>query len=538
MNRIFTLMFALLTTIGISAQNELTIDVATAGTLDTFIPASDKYTITKLTLTGNLNGKDMVLLREMAGSKGINTPTNGILSELDLSGARIVASDDAYFSYSGVEYKSEDDKLGSYMFLYCNKLTRITLPAGLKDIGNMSLSGCSGLTEITIPDNVESIGEGVFTGCEGIKKIIVPNSVTFLGTGAFQRMDNLEEIVLGDGVGELNLSVFLGDAKLKTITFGASIGGVDLIIFNDLLSLTDIYVSDKNENYSSIDGVLVSKDKSELIYYPQNRPSENYTIPADIKLIKDAAFYGATYLTTINIPASVTEIEAGSFANALALSNFVLEEGNEHFAVIDGILYTKTLSRLICVPTALNIEKYITPAEVKYIDYLSFSGNNSIQEICLSDNVLEIGAGAFGYCKGLKKLQLGKNIESIGEIACAGDESLTEVYCYSEDLNDDKVNLLAFADENIMTQCVLYVPKGKVDFYLSQNWVNFAEEGIQFFAEVKEMDEVATSITRNDNDNAQPVSIYDAGGNKLQKQQRGLNIIKMSDGSVRKVLVK
>ena len=92
-----------------NAQVKRTVNVATAGTLSTLITAGEKYTIDELTLTGELNGSDLRLLRDMAGNDYMGQPTNGMLKKLDLSGANIVAGGDAYFDLDNNYITVEDD---------------------------------------------------------------------------------------------------------------------------------------------------------------------------------------------------------------------------------------------------------------------------------------------------------------------------------------------------------------------------------------------------------------------------------------------
>ncbi|GAB6983056.1 leucine-rich repeat domain-containing protein [Prevotella dentasini] len=533
------LVAALLTTLGINAQSERNVNVPTAGTLENYISENDKYSITKLAITGNLNGKDMVLLRDMAGAKDINTPTGGKLSELDLSGAHIVASDDAYYAYGSQSFTSKDNILGSYMFVYCGRLAKLALPADLKEIETMALSSTS-LREIEIPQTVTTIGDGVFVGCNDMRKIVVPNTVKTLGTGTFQRMEGLEEIVLGNGITGLEASTFMGDTRLKSISVGTGMMSLDIILFNGLTALENVHVAEGSPYLASADGVLFSSDKTELLYYPCNKPADTYAIPDGVKKVKTSAFSGTTNLTAISIPRTVTAIEGGAFGSAMALTNIAVDKENTKYTATDNILYTKDLSTLVCIPTALKLEDYTTPAEVETIEELAIAGNAFVRKICLTDNVKNIGTYAFGFCTGLEKLLLGKNISSIGEGACAGASGLTEVYCYADELGDESVNMLAFADENIMEKCILYVPKGRVDFYDSQLWVHYKEDGedMKFFADIREMSDEAAGIGKTETHAARPVSVYSVDGRRLNARQKGLNLVRMSDGSVRKLMVR
>lgn len=146
-----------------NAQVKRTVNVATAGTLSTLITAGEKYTIDELTLTGELNGSDLRLLRDMAGNDYMGQPTNGMLKKLDLSGANIVAGGDAYFDldnnyinlgntnyYYGFDdapRTSEADTFGEYLFAGCQQLQTVKTPTSLIKIGNRVFAE-SGLSSI------------------------------------------------------------------------------------------------------------------------------------------------------------------------------------------------------------------------------------------------------------------------------------------------------------------------------------------------------------------------------------------------------
>jgi len=83
----------------LQGQNVLpiSINVETAGTLSSIIPASKKYLITDLTLSGNLNGSDIRFIRDMAGRDYLDNNTDGKLNKLNLNDAKIVSGGDYYY---------------------------------------------------------------------------------------------------------------------------------------------------------------------------------------------------------------------------------------------------------------------------------------------------------------------------------------------------------------------------------------------------------------------------------------------------------
>lgn len=101
--------------------------VETPGTLPQLVGEDNKYTITEMKVTGNLNGTDLRLIREMAGRSLNGSATTGVLMKLDLQNARIVEGGEAYYNKSGRVYYSKNDEIGNNLF-YGSILIEIKLP--------------------------------------------------------------------------------------------------------------------------------------------------------------------------------------------------------------------------------------------------------------------------------------------------------------------------------------------------------------------------------------------------------------------------
>ena len=112
---------------------QITIKLDKAGTLPDKIGSSRMYKITNLKLVGEINGTDLGMIRKMAGRDYWGDVTEGNLSVLDLSEAKIVEGGDSY--YSRDNYTS-NDAIGKYAFSDCSGLTSLTLPAGITSIGD------------------------------------------------------------------------------------------------------------------------------------------------------------------------------------------------------------------------------------------------------------------------------------------------------------------------------------------------------------------------------------------------------------------
>jgi hypothetical protein len=181
-----------------------TIYVEKAGTLSTFIAKNDKYQITDLRLTGNLNGTDIKFIREMA-----RYGVNGKLAILNLADANIVGDGSSYYSVNNAI--SED------MFFGCTSLRSVTIPNSVTSIGEWAFSGCTGLTSITIGNSVTSIGKMVFQGCTSLRSVTIPNSVTSIGEFAFYGCESLRSVTIPNSVTSIGDYAFYGCTSLAEI---------------------------------------------------------------------------------------------------------------------------------------------------------------------------------------------------------------------------------------------------------------------------------------------------------------------------------
>ncbi|MBQ5976649.1 MAG: leucine-rich repeat protein [Oscillospiraceae bacterium] len=185
--------------------------------------------------------------------------------------------------------------IGAYAFNMCTVMTSITIPEGVTSIGVYAFSDCSSLTSITIPEGVTSLGNGVFRACGRLTSVTIPGSVTSIGDYAF---------------------------------------GINS-------SLIDIFVAEDNPCYQSIDGVLFDKDGTHLLVFPGGR-SGAYTIPDGVESID--GFSWCTRLTSVTVPASVTNVESGTFTQCSGLKTIYFEGpapkfGSYSFSAVTATAY-------------------------------------------------------------------------------------------------------------------------------------------------------------------------------------------------------
>ena len=384
-----TAVFTLLGCLSIQAANEelitkqITIKLDKAGTLPDKIASSEMYKITNLKITGEINGTDWKMIREMAGSNYKGEPTEGKLSVLDLSEARIVNGGGDYYYYDYNCYTS-NDVIGKCAFYGCSGLTSLTLPAGITEIRNYAFRGCSGLTSLILPAGITYISAGAFYGCSGLTSL---------------------------------------------------------------------------------------------------------TIPTGVSIINEYAFYDCSSLTRLDLPSSIREIYHSAFMNCRNLTSLTI------------------------------------PSNVTYISSRAFSGCSSLKNITLPTRIFGIGDNAFYGCSNLNSLTLSYELREINEYAFCDCNGLTSIYVYADKVPKMREDVFKGCDAK---KCTIYVPKGTYGDYRSSDFGYF-ENIVEFDA--TDIDKTTTST------DVEEVSRYSVNGQRLVGPTKGLNIVKYSDGSVKKVAV-
>ena len=286
-----TAVFMLLGCLSIQAADDdlitkqITVKLDKAGTLPNKIGSSKKYLITNLKIIGEINGTDLRMIREMAGSDHIGDTTEGKLSVLDLSEARIVRGGDYYYYYYDNYCYTSNDVIGKCAFTGCSGLTSINLPASITEIGGSAFKGCSGLTNITLPSSITKIGYHAFYDCSGLTSLNLPDGITSIGDNAFEGCSGLTSLNLPAGITRISGYAFYGCSGLTSLTLPASISEIGDWAFSGCSGLTSL------------------------------------TLPSSITEIGWAAFDGCSGLTSLNLPAGITSIGDGAFWGCSGLTS-------------------------------------------------------------------------------------------------------------------------------------------------------------------------------------------------------------------------
>ena len=176
-----------LTILSAVTKDEMTISTTTAGSLSTEIGNSMWKTIRSLTISGQVNGTDIRLIRKML--------KEGKLEELDLLDAKIVSGGD-YYDFYGLS-KTSENTIGESMFYDCQNLKKIILPSSTQRIEGYAFFGCSGLKQIELPEACVTIGDYAIAFCDSLTSVTIPAGIMRIGEYAFTYCTSLSTIYSG-----------------------------------------------------------------------------------------------------------------------------------------------------------------------------------------------------------------------------------------------------------------------------------------------------------------------------------------------------
>ena len=206
--------------------------------------------------------------------------------------------------------------IGDFAFSGCTGLKGVTIPGGVTEIGNSTFYGCMGLLDLVIPDSVTDIGGNAFKGCTGLSYVKVSAYVVDRGFADVFDPGLAAWVEVSEGVTRLGDNAFNGCAGLVEVVLPADLADVSGFAFSGCGGLAAITVFPKNPFYSSRNGLLLSRDGTELV----GGVNGDVVIPDGVSDIGDSAFRGRSGLTGVTVPSSVTHIGTFAFEGCTSLA--------------------------------------------------------------------------------------------------------------------------------------------------------------------------------------------------------------------------
>lgn len=627
---------------------QVTINVATAGTLSSKIPKADKYRITNLKLTGELNVEDIKFIRQMASYYYDNCKDNGNLQHLDLGGAKFVGEGEFTVSYGGGRTaKFSSNAVGDYVFCALKVLQSIVLPDGLQLIRDRAFLSCSGLSSVTLPNGLQTIGEAAFLGCKSLSSVTLPDGLQTIGKEAFADCYSLSSVSFPDGLQTIDYEAFWDCTSLSSVSLPDGLQTIGEEAFRKCSSLTSVSLPEGLKTIGS------------HAFYNCSSLTSVF-LPDGLQTIDYSAFEGCSSLTSVSLPEGLQTIGASAFKYCESLTsvyaNMKVPAQMEQYTFGDnttqnatlfvpvGYIYTYMNSKwkcfknikefgtlntddLITNQVAVNVEaagtlrskiaiedkfritnlkltgelnvddimliremagcyyndngdkydghlQHLDLSGAKFVgggEFAVYDGSNSntakftnnavgdyvfyalesLKTIALYDDLKEFGSSAFACCKNLTSVSFPRLLTKIKDSAFVGCSSLTSVSfpkilteiggsafagCSSlisviADMKiPAKIEENTFDTETVL-DATLYVPQGCIEKYENADYW-------RYFQVIKEIGTQTGIDSATTSDDVKEVARYGINGQLLNGPTNGVNIVKYSDGTTKRVMVK
>ena len=266
----------------------------------------------------------------------------------------------------------------------------MTIPDSVTSVGRHAFEGCNGLASVTIGSGMTTVGQYAFNECTSLASVTIPDNVTSIGDWAFKECTNLTSVVIGTGVTSIGNGAFYNCDSLMSIT-----------------------VAGGNSKYSSVEGVLLNNDKTELVCYPAGKSATSYTIPDGVERIGSYAFRNCTALESVTIPNGVWKFGVSVFYGCKSLTSMELP---------DSVGTINTYTFAYCT----SLTSVTIPDKVDEISEFLFEGCTALTRVDIPVGVTRIWQKAFKDCNNLKDIYYGGSEEQWKDITInwTGNEPL------------------------------------------------------------------------------------------------------------------
>ena len=328
---------------------------------------------------------------------------------------------------------------------YQNYVKRIVLEEGVTSIDDGAFHNFTYLTSVEIPASVVSIGNNAFANGYSLISVELSEGITAISDGAFEHCDRLPNIRIPASVNAIGAKAFNGCLSLKDIVFqgdapaiGAeAFGSVEADVYYPVNNST--WTANKMQNYSgtliwrvsddskagivaagtcgenltwtldeegllTVSGTGAMDSKAGKVWDDYKKEIKQVVVETGVTTVDDNAFWNCIYLTSVELPASVTAIGSKAFAYCYSLLTAVIANGVTTIGD-EAFLYCQHL-------TSVEL-----PASVTAIGSKAFAYCHSLTAAELSEGVLSIGDSAFDYCDRLASVEIPASVNSIGKNA-------------------------------------------------------------------------------------------------------------------------
>lgn len=449
------------------------------------IPASVK----KIGLRAFTSNRNLSSIKVAEGNTAY-TVNNGMLFTKDLRELLLGTS------VSEVSLPDATEIIDEYAFYRLPRVVKVNLN-NVKTVGDAAFYGCP-LTDVNFGKALVSIGDRAFMQCTSLKSAVFPPTLREIGETAFALCLQMNELKLNDGLEKLGSCAFIQCLAISEINLPGSLKEIKESVFYTCYGLKKVTCS---EGLTEI---------GETMFY-ENTALESVTFPSTLKILSQSCFSSCTALKSITFPESLETVGKAAFQNT-GLTEVTIPD-NCSMIEESAFVYSK-------------LTKFTAGKKLRTIGNSALGANPDLTEINLNEGLKFIGRMAFAQNESLKSIVIPSTVTNMDGLTFMGDNSLEYIENRATNPQQLTEDLFGQDELNLYDKVWLKVPAASVNEYKKANiWKNF-----------RTIVDLNAGISDINGEEAVILEIYDLNGVRHNNLVRGINIVKMSDGSVRKIV--
>lgn len=491
---------------------------------------------------------------------------------------------DAAFSrctnLSSMILPEELDSIGSIAFSGCTSLASLSLPESNTKIGEQTFEGCTALTSMTFPQGVTEVGSYMFTGCTKLEKVELPEGLTHLGGGVFYNCASLTSLTIPSGVMALENNLCKGCTGLTDLVINGAVTcwGTDVFPTNTLkrVTINGNVAEAPFAGMSSIEEANVGGDASIVSdnLFAGCPKLHKATLGSSVKYVKNGAFEGCARLDTIycesmNVPYCYPKAFSEDMTGCTLvvhddlIQQYSEAQGWKQFGHILGDMHVLTyiLNGETYKEIHLRTGERVTAEQDLSMEGYTFSGwgdqpkTMPAEDVTLTATLL-VNSYTLTYLVDGEEyktvtIEYGSAItpedmperdgytfsgwKDLPETMPAKDVTVTGSYTVNEYWVTYIVDGVTYTSEKVAFGSVIVPPivpeKEGYDFSWTYIPETMPAKDIMVYG-------TYTVGVWNIADTEEPVSIYTQDGRQTESLQRGVNIVRMKNGTIKKIMVR
>ncbi len=403
----------------------------------------------------------------LVGSTGRGIPVTDLVipSKIQIGNTTVTVAAIAPGAFTGdgdlvsVSVPGTVTSIGQSTFYNCTKLERVSLAAGLNEIGANAFNSCSSLKKVVVPSTVTTLGIGAFRNCTSLRTVTLSCAIRKIDILAFGGCSALDAISIPETVDTIRGNAFQNCTRLFAVRIPKSVSVIVETAFSGCDSIMNVEVSwpEPPSGFADLfssqvyrDGILFVPDGTAESYgkvepWSKFQRKASAACVGDLYYSLNAADRTATLIScasgksAIQVPPTVrvagtdyTVVAVGDHAfqscarlDSVELPNTVTKMGEYVFQFCRNLTVAKLPTMLTEIGERVfnqceRLKSVVMPDYAESIGVLAFCDCSSLTSITIPRGVKRIFDRAFYCCRGLKTVTFPESLESISQAAFAG----------------------------------------------------------------------------------------------------------------------